>query len=226
MAEQTSAAQPLLIPPDNVEQEIRGLPFAARRALQLAAGLVCGALNVQLPDGRTLRFEGREAGVEATLIVRDFDFAKRLAWGGDLGLAEAYLRGEWDTPDLTAFIQLFAANYQLIETLLPDKPLIRLWQMFQHFLNRNSRRGARRNIHAHYDLGNRFYKTWLDRTMTYSSALFAPGDSDLAAAQTRKYKALAEAADIRDSTMSWRSAAVGAALRNSPPRKSVVASRA
>jgi cyclopropane-fatty-acyl-phospholipid synthase len=199
MAEQTSAAQPLLIRPDNVEQETRGLPFAARRALQLAAGLVCGALNMQLPDGRVLRFEGREAGVEATLIVRDFDFAKRLAWGGDLGLAEAYLRGEWDTPDLTAFIQLFAANYQLIETLLPDKPLIRLWQMFRHFLNRNSRRGARRNIHAHYDLGNRFYKTWLDRTMTYSSALFAPGDNDLAAAQTRKYKALAEAADIRPS---------------------------
>src|SRR3954451_4492187 len=199
MAEKASAALPLLIRPDNVEQEVQGLPFAARQALRLAAGLACGALNVQLPDGRLLRFEGHEPGVEATLIVRDFDFAKRLAWGGDLGLAEAYLRGEWDTPDLTAFIQLFAANYQLIETLLPDKPLIRLWQMFRHFLNRNSRRGARRNIHAHYDLGNRFYKTWLDRTMTYSSALFAPGDNDLAAAQTRKYKALAEAADIQPS---------------------------
>lgn len=197
MAEkETFVPPPRLVRPDNVKEELRDLPYAARQALRLATGLSHGALNVRLPDGRVLRFEGPQSGLEATLVVHDYAFAKRLAWGGDLGLAEAYLRGEWDTPDLTAFIELFVANYAVIETLLPDKPLVRLWQMFRHFLNRNTRRGARRNIHAHYDLGNRFYKTWLDRTMTYSSALFAPGDSDLAAAQNRKYRALAESADI------------------------------
>lgn len=192
-----SAAQPILVTADNLDLAIRGLPFTARQALRLATGLRRGSLTVELPDGRVVRFAGREAGIDAQLLVRDFAFAKRLFWGGDLGLAEAYLRGEWDTPDLTAFIALFASNYERIETLLPDKPLVRVWQMFRHFLNRNTRRGARRNIHAHYDLGNRFYRAWLDRTMTYSSALFAPGDNDLASAQTRKYRVLAEAADIR-----------------------------
>jgi cyclopropane-fatty-acyl-phospholipid synthase len=199
MAANASSAEPLLVGPDNVEQATRDLPIAARRALRLASGLVRGTLTAKLPDGRELRFVGREPGVEATLVIRDLGFAKRLAWSGDLGLAEAYLRGEWDTPDLTAFIELFVANHQLIETLLPDKPFVRLWQMFRHFLNRNTRTGARRNIHAHYDLGNRFYEAWLDRTMTYSSALFVPGDNDLASAQTRKYRALAEAADINPS---------------------------
>jgi cyclopropane-fatty-acyl-phospholipid synthase len=199
MGEKGASALPLLVGPDNVAEATKDLPFAARRALRLASGIVRGALTAHLPDGRQLRFEGSEAGVEATLVVRDFSFANRLAWSGDLGLAEAYLRGEWDTPDLTAFIQLFVANRELIETLLPDKPLVRLWQLFRHFLNRNTRTGAQRNIHAHYDLGNRFYGAWLDGTMTYSSALFAPGDNDLASAQTRKYRALAEGAGVEAS---------------------------
>jgi cyclopropane-fatty-acyl-phospholipid synthase len=74
---------------------------------------------------------------------------------------------------------------------------VRLWQVFRHFLNRNTQYRARRNIHAHYDLGNRFYSAWLDRTMTYSSAIFSAGDNDLASAQERKYRAIIEAADIR-----------------------------
>jgi cyclopropane-fatty-acyl-phospholipid synthase len=173
------------------------LPFAARHALSLAAKLVKGRLDVVLPDRRRLRFEGWEPGPSARLIVHDLGFAKRLATEGDVGLAEAYLRGEWDTPDLTAFIELFALNYPLVETLLPGRPLTRLWQLFRHFLHRNTRLGARRNIHAHYDLGNAFYEAWLDRTMTYSSAVFAPGDNDLASAQTRKYRSIAEATGIK-----------------------------
>jgi cyclopropane-fatty-acyl-phospholipid synthase len=74
---------------------------------------------------------------------------------------------------------------------------MRLLQVLRHRLNRNTRSGARRNIHAHYDLGNHFYEAWLDRTMTYSSAVFAPGDNDLASAQTRKYRTLAEALDLK-----------------------------
>ena len=192
-----SRENPLLVTAANLDEVTRDVPLVAKRALQRAAGLLRGALNVHLPDGRRLRFEGREPGIEATLVLRDYRFARRLALSGDLGLAEAYLRGEWDTPDLTAFLHLFAANHQLVATLLPDKPLVRLWQVLRHAVNRNTRRGARRNIHAHYDLGNEFYATWLDRTMTYSAALFAPGDTDLARAQLRKYRAIAEAAELR-----------------------------
>jgi cyclopropane-fatty-acyl-phospholipid synthase len=192
-------AEPLLVTSETVDGITRGLPFAARQALRLASGLVWGSLTVSIPDGRVLLFKGREPGLAAAMLIRDWSFAARLAKAGDLGFAEAYLRGEWDSPDLAAFIELFARNRALIETLLPDRPLVRIWQVFRHFLNRNSRSGARRNIHAHYDLGNRFYESWLDRTMTYSSALFAPGDNDLASAQRRKYRALAEALQLKPS---------------------------
>ncbi len=194
-----SHAAPLLGTPETVDDVSRGLPFAARRALGLAAGLVWGSLTVTIPNGHVLLFQGREPGLSAAMEIRSWRFAGRLARAGDLGFAEAYLRGEWDSPDLATFIELFARNRTLIETLLPDRPLVRVWQLFRHFLNRNTRGGARRNIHAHYDLGNRFYEAWLDRTMTYSSALFAPGDNDLASAQTRKYRALAEALELKPS---------------------------
>jgi cyclopropane-fatty-acyl-phospholipid synthase len=190
---------PLPVTRDTLESATRGLPFAARKALALAAGLVWGSLTVTLPDGRALLFRGREPGLAAAMVVRDWGFAGRLARAGDLGLAEGYLRGEWDSPDLTAFIELFARNRRLSETLLPGRPLMRLWQVVRHALNRNTRGGARRNIHAHYDLGNRFYEAWLDRTMTYSSAIFAPGDNDLASAQARKYRVLAEALELEPS---------------------------
>ena len=182
---------------DNFEEATGDLPLFAREALRRAAGLRRGALTLHLPDGRTLRFAGPEPGIEAAMTVHDLAFARRLASSGDLGLAEAYLREEWDSPDLAAFLLLFASNKDLVATLLPGRPFVRLWQVFRHMLNRNTHIGARRNIHAHYDLGNQFYGAWLDRTMTYSSALFAPGDNDLASAQTRKYRALAEAEDLR-----------------------------
>lgn len=195
-AGQTLSA-PLIVTPDNVAEVTKGLTFATRQALKLAARLHCGELTVTLPDGRLLLFKGAEPGPQAQIDVHDFGFASRLSDGGDIGFAEAYLRREWDTPDLTKFLELFAANYPVVQTLLAGKPLVRLWQMFQHFRRRNTKSQARKNIHAHYDLGNGFYGAWLDKTMTYSAAMFSPGDTDLASAQTRKYRALAEQTGIR-----------------------------
>lgn len=125
------------------------------------------------------------------MIIRDLAFARRLAQGGEIGIAEAFLGGEWESPDLTRFLQLFCVNQHVITRLLEGKPLVRWFQMARHWLNRNTRSGSRRNIHAHYDLGNSFYSAWLDKTMTYSSALFTGQTADLAAAQTEKYGALA-----------------------------------
>ncbi len=187
----------LLVTTANVAEVSKDLSFATRQALKLAARLTRGELTVTLPDGRVLLFQGTEAGPHAQIEVHDFGFASRLAGGGDLGFAEAYIRREWDTPDLAKFLELFAANYPVIQTLLAGKPLVRLWQMFQHFRRRNTKSQARKNIHAHYDLGNNFYGAWLDKTMTYSSGIFSPGCTDLAAAQTRKYKALADQTGIR-----------------------------
>nr|WP_256515507.1 cyclopropane-fatty-acyl-phospholipid synthase family protein [Alsobacter ponti] len=172
------------------------MPLAARRAFQLASRISHGSLTIRLPDGRRFRFDGEKPGPDADMTVHDFGFATRLAHGGDIGIGEAYLRGEWETSNLTRFLQLFCVNHELIARMLDGHALARLWQLFRHWLHRNTKSGSRRNIHAHYDLGNRFYESWLDRTMTYSSALFAHRDEDLSSAQTRKYRALAETTRI------------------------------
>ncbi|HEV2605059.1 MAG TPA: cyclopropane-fatty-acyl-phospholipid synthase family protein [Microvirga sp.] len=175
----------------------RDLPSGAQRILRLASHIRSGTLVVCTPDGRRLRFVGREPGVDATIVVNDWAFTKRLASSGDLGFAEGYLHGEWDTPNLPALLTLLATNRDLVAALLPNRSALRIWQVLRHRLNRNTRAGAKRNIHAHYELGNRFYKAWLDPTMTYSSALFGQGDDDLASAQIRKYRALADALDLK-----------------------------
>jgi cyclopropane-fatty-acyl-phospholipid synthase len=183
---------PIRVTAWNLAESARGLPQAARHAFAVALRIEHGSLEIVLPDGRAFLFEGQQPGPAALMRVHDLSFARRLLHGGDIGFAEAYLRGEWDTPDLTAFLELFCANQSAIAQLLDDRPLVRLWQQFRHWLNRNTKSGSRRNIHAHYDLGNRFYEAWLDGSMTYSAALFAEGERDLAAAQERKYRALAE----------------------------------
>src|SRR5260370_11739983 len=127
----------------------------------------------------------------------NYGVESRLLRGGDIGLAEAYLRGEWDTPDLTQFLYLFCVNHDLIKQTLREKPLMRFVQVVRHWFNRNTKRQARRNIYAHYDIGNAFYSAWLDPSMTYSSALFEDDTADLTAAQHNKYRRLAEAIDLR-----------------------------
>ena len=189
-------SEPVDVTRENLAACTAGLPFAARQAFAFALRLAAGSLVVRLPDGRCMRFSGAQPGPAAEMNVRDLSFARRLVEGGDIGIGEAYLRGEWDTPDLTRFLHLFCANHDLISSMLEHRPLMRLWQNFRHWLNRNTKIGSRRNIHAHYDLGNRFYEAWLDGSMTYSAALFAEGDNDLSSAQRRKYANLAQQTGI------------------------------
>lgn len=182
---------------ENLKSIARTVPRIASHAFAYAIGVNKGKLTIILPDGRKFLFEGSEAGPEAVFEVNDYAFARRLANGGDIGFAESYLRGEWDTPDLARFLELFATNYSAIQSMLANRPWTRIWQLWRHLMNRNTKSGSRKNIHAHYDLGNTFYSAWLDPTMTYSSAVYAPGDNDLASAQTRKYRRLAEIAAIK-----------------------------
>ena len=190
---------PNLIPvtPDNVETVLSDLPRVARLALGFGSRLRRGTLVVTLPDGRRIRLGGMEPGPSAAMTLYNYGFASRLLNGGDIGIAEAYLHGEWDTPDLTQFLYLFCVNHDLIQAMLGDKPLMRFAQIVRHWFNRNTRRQARRNIYAHYDIGNAFYSAWLDPSMTYSSALFEDHTPDLTAAQNNKYRRLAEAIDLQ-----------------------------
>ncbi len=174
-----------------------GVSYPLRMMLMLATRLGRGSLTVVLPDGRCVRCSGPQPGPSAELILHDASFASRLLRGGALAVGEAYIDGDFDSPDLTALIELAAVNGDILDATLDGKPWIRCARSFFHWLNRNSKRGSRRNISHHYDLGNDFYRLWLDRTMTYSSALFTVPGQTLEQAQAAKYLALADRIGLR-----------------------------
>jgi cyclopropane-fatty-acyl-phospholipid synthase len=187
----------IVLAPDTIEQRLPDLPRFVRLTLGFTARLRRGTLDMTLPDGRVIRCGGAEPGPSAAMTIHSYNFAWRFAKGGDIGIAESYLRREWDTPNLTQFLYLFCVNHDLIQSLLGDQPLVRVLQNLRHWFNRNTRRQARKNIYAHYDIGNDFYSAWLDPSMTYSSALFEDDAHDLTTAQHNKYRRLAEAIDLR-----------------------------
>lgn len=156
-----------------------------------------GSLTVLMPGGLSRRLEGVEPGPNAVLEVRDYRFARRVLASGDIGFAEGYMAGEWDTPHLAALLETLVRNYDHIRRLFDGNPVMLAVNWLSHRMHRNSRRGSRKNIHAHYDLGNGFYGAWLDATMTYSSARFGQADETLEAAQTRKYAELCRMMDLR-----------------------------
>ncbi|HWQ85088.1 cyclopropane-fatty-acyl-phospholipid synthase family protein [Brevundimonas sp.] len=163
----------------------------------LASNWTFGRLTVRLPNGETHRLEGSEPGLSTTLDVKDYRFARRVLASGDIGFAEGYMAGEWDSPQLAALLESFAHNHDHIRRLIQGHPAMKAVHWLSHRMNRNSRSGARKNIHAHYDLGNAFYASWLDSTMTYSSARFARAGMALEAAQREKYASLARLMDLQ-----------------------------
>ena len=163
----------------------------------LSSNWTWGRLTLVLPDGIHRRLVGKQAGHAAVLTIRSYAFAGRVLKGGDIGFAEGYMAGEWDTPDLAILLETLVNNYDHTRRLFDGNPLTNGINWLGHRLNRNSRRGSRRNIHAHYDLGNAFYAAWLDPSMTYSSARFEwPGQS-LQDAQRAKYASLARMMDLQ-----------------------------
>jgi len=163
------------------------VPLAARLVLDVLRKIEFGGLLLKLPDGRTLEF-GTGART-AVLHVREWRVFGIIAARGDVGFAETYMDGGWSTPDLAGLLTLLAANRDAIDRAARGGVLSGAWQRLKHVLNANTRSGSRRNIAAHYDLGNDFYALWLDPSMTYSSALF-DGDRtrSLEAAQQTKIR--------------------------------------
>ena len=175
---------------------IAGLDMWARIALGHLSNIAAGRYRIVLPDGRTIVAEGAEPGPEGTILIRDPRLWRRVVLGGDIGLAEAYIDGWWDSPDLAAVIEVGARNMAAFGMKFAGSPLHKAMRRVGHLLRPNSRAGSRKNIMAHYDLGNSFYQAWLDDTMTYSSALFRAGDEPLPQAQRNKYAAIAEAMNL------------------------------
>lgn len=163
----------------------------------LSARWTWGELTIITPSGDQRRLAGAVPGRAATIVVRDFRFAARILANGDIGFAEGFMAGEWDSPDLAALLTTLANNYDHIRRLFDGGLPMKIANWAFHRLRANSRAGSRRNIHAHYDLGNAFYGAWLDETMTYSAARFGQPDQSLEAAQTAKYENLAALIDLK-----------------------------
>ncbi|HWW48460.1 MAG TPA: cyclopropane-fatty-acyl-phospholipid synthase family protein [Xanthobacteraceae bacterium] len=181
---------------------IEGNSIPARSGSQpLWAHLLCGwadriaigQITIRFPNGRTHVAQGALPGPSASLNVRSSKLVWKLASGGGLGFARAYLDGDWDSPDLGTVLELGIANEATLATVLDAPGPARLVAFLRHRLRANTRTGSRRNIAFHYDLGNDFYQQWLDETMTYSSAMFLRDDQSLADAQRAKYARIVEA---------------------------------
>jgi cyclopropane-fatty-acyl-phospholipid synthase len=163
------------------------VPFAARALLKLLTRIKGGTLTVTVPDGATHTYGS--GALHATVRFHDWAALTEILSGGDVAFAEGYMAGRWDTHDLTALLTLAARNQAALTPAFYGRWWSQLSFRFKHALRKNSKAQAKKNIVAHYDLGNDFYSLWLDETMTYSSALFTQGHTQsLPAAQIAKYE--------------------------------------
>ena len=170
-------------------------PRSARAALRLLGALRHGTLTLHLPDGSAQRFGSGEP--HAALHLHNWEPLAQALRSGDIGFAESYIDGDWSTPALADLLLLVLRNREALASAIHGRWWGRLAYRLQHLLNRNTRAGSRRNIHAHYDLGNDFYALWLDPTMNYSAACFdgQPGRS-LQEAQHAKMRRALDAAQV------------------------------
>lgn len=164
-----------------------------------------GRLTVVLPDGRHFVFGSGQGGVDADIVVRNPDLFKKCFWAGDVGFGEAYVDGDWDTSDITRVIEWMIRNVDHHPTLMADQkkrtPVnwLKVLNIAAHLFRMNTLTGSRKNISAHYDLGNDFFKLFLDPTMTYSSAYFKRPDQGLQDAQIQKYDELCQKLRLKPS---------------------------
>lgn len=165
--------------------------------LRKLRNLEVGQLRLRLPGGSERLFTGRDPGPSADITILHNRFYRRLLTGGDIGFAEAYMDGDWETSDLAALLTFAAANHTRLGSAFSGHAAKRLAARLGHALRSNSQTGSKRNIAHHYDLGNSFYAAWLDSTMTYSSGVFESADDNLEATQFNKYRRLADLANIR-----------------------------
>jgi cyclopropane-fatty-acyl-phospholipid synthase len=174
---------------------LKNTPGAFKAMALAALNIKGGVVVLHLPDGRRLAFG--EGPLRAQILIKDFAGAERIVKAGDIGFGEGYIAGEWDTPDLPALLTFFAANAEEFGRMWRGNPLVRAMQAVRHWTRRNSKAGSRRNILAHYDLGNAFYEQWLDPSMTYSSARFVEPGLSLEQAQQAKYQAIADKLELQ-----------------------------
>ena len=168
------------------------LPRFFSRVFAMAQKIGQGRLDFVLPDGRIFRVEGKRPGHVAEVHIHSDDVFSRLVREGDLGFSDSYIEGGWSTPDLQAFLDFIQTDNEELYGGFKGAKLVQTFERFRHWLQRNTKTQAKKNISAHYDLGNDFYSLWLDESMTYSSGLFATGQESLEKAQEQKYASMVD----------------------------------
>lgn len=169
-----------------------------QRAVQRALGRwQCGSLCVTLPNGGCHEFSGRHSGPQAQLEIHRYAMLRKYLLRGEIGLAEAFMDGDWDTPSLVQLMEFFLSNESVFNKIGAGSRLARWSIRALHRLRRNTRRGSRRNIAYHYDLGNDFYALWLDESWTYSGAIFEHPAQTLQNAQRNKFRLMLERLDLK-----------------------------
>ena len=157
-----------------------------------------GELRAVFPSNFQKVYSGGQVGPTADIKINSWKLVPRLLLSGDMGLAESFLSGEWETSNLTQLILLGDINERALGNAVTPSKFINLIEKLRHQRRDNSKRGSRRNIAAHYDLGNEFYSHWLDNSMSYSSALFTDFGEELEVGQNRKYQRLAKALKLKE----------------------------
>jgi cyclopropane-fatty-acyl-phospholipid synthase len=171
--------------------------FGALVLRTMIGSVGAGRIIIVTPSSKRIEHRGNRPGPEAVLVMRNWRALRRLLTGA-LAFADSYVDGDWTSPDLAALIEFASRNIELRDRLVQRRPLVTAINRVRHFLKTNTRSGSRRNIAFHYDLGNDFYRLWLDPGMTYSSALYddVPGRA-LEEAQAAKLDRIVHLLDLQ-----------------------------
>ncbi|MBT7115203.1 MAG: SAM-dependent methyltransferase, partial [Candidatus Marinimicrobia bacterium] len=140
------------------------LPKWGLHFLKLVSSIKKGVITIITPEGKYLKYSGNTEGEEVILRINDWKFCEDLFLKGDIGLGESYVSGYWDCDNINKLIKLGVENYNELERVIKGSFLEIVFFRIKHMLNRNSKKGSRKNIYAHYDIGNDFFQLWLDPT--------------------------------------------------------------
>lgn len=175
--------------------------IAEKKFLEAFQNIRYGRAHITMPNGKTYIFEGSEPGAEGEMTIHDSAMIMNLYVRGDIGFADDYRHGKWDSKDLVELIDMCLANEGALEKCIFGSNFFRGIMRVAYLFKSNTIKGSKANIHAHYDIGNSFYKLWLDETMSYSSAIFKAGNEQLASAQENKYDRILSRLDSKDNIL-------------------------
>ncbi len=179
-------------------QNKNNIPAEGKLLISTMSDLKVGSLEITLPSKQHVYFKGQQPGATGKLSIHDWRMAESILRKGDIGAAESFILKYWDSPNLTNLLEVIGHNRNVFTRVLHGQWKSLLLYKVKDIFRQNTTQGAKKNIHDHYDIGNNFYKTWLDKTMTYSAAIFSRENNitDLFSGQISKYNRIIDRLNI------------------------------